>query len=358
MNAGGDPGSLPLEAFRRLAEESLEPDVRAYVEGGAGDGSTVRRNRGAWEELELRPRVLAGVGEPDLSVELLGRRRPSPFVVSPTALNTLVDADGEPAMARAAASCGAAAYCLSTAAAVDPGALAAAAPGVAHWLQLYILRDRGLTEDAVAAAEAAGFEAIVLTVDAPVLGLRDHEAGSGVTGRTAVAGDATPSTPGGFARLLDPSLTWDDLARLVDGSPLPVLVKGIVRGDDATRAIEAGAAGVIVSNHGGRQLEGAVATARALPEVVEAVDGAGDVIVDGGLRSGRDVAAALALGARAVGIGRPLLWGLAVAGEVGAARVLERLRQETEIALTLLGAARADSVDRDLVRFTDQTSGR
>lgn len=358
MSDGGDPGSLALASFRRLAGERLEPAVRDYVEGGVGDGATAARNEEAWRAAELRPRALAGVGDPDLSVELLGRRRATPFVISPTALNSLVHPAGEPAVARAAATAGAAAYCLSTAAAVDAAGITAAAPAVARWQQLYILRDRGLTGAQVAAAEDAGFEAIVLTVDAPVLALRDHDSASGVSGRTAVGGADAPATPGDFAALLDPDLTWEDLARLVDDSLLPVLVKGIVRGDDAARAIEAGAAGVIVSNHGGRQLERAVPTARALREVVEAVGGAGDVIVDGGLRTGSDVAAALALGARAVGIGRPCLWGLALAGELGARRVLERLRRETEIALTLLGAAEVGAVDGDLVRFTDQTSGR
>src|SRR6185437_7406967 len=171
-------------------------------------------------------------------------------------------------------------------------------------------------------------------------------------------GASTPASPADFVALLDPTLSWDDLAELVADSPLPVIVKGLVRGDDAARAADAGAAAVIVSNHGGRQLDGAVPTARALPEVVDAVGDRLDVLVDGGVRRGTDVVKALALGARAVGIGRPYLWGLAVAGELGARRVFERLRHEIAVALTLAGAARADAVDPGLIAFANQTSGR
>ena len=359
MTAGGEVGELPLAEFEALATARLDTAILDYVQRGSGDETTLARNREAWLEVELRPRVLAGVGTPDMSVELLGKRRATPLFAAPTALNTIVHPDGEAAVARAAAAAGMAAYCLSTAAAIGAGELTAAAPDGARWQQLYILRDRGVTREQVAAATAAGFEALVLTVDTPVLSLRDHDARSEITARTGVGGGgSTPTRPADFVALLDPALGWDDLAELVAASSLPVIVKGLVRGDDAERAADAGAAAVIVSNHGGRQLDGAIPTARALTEVADAVGERLDVLVDGGVRRGTDVVKALALGARAVGIGRPYLWGLAVAGELGARRVFERLRRETAVALTLAGSARADAVDRDLVRFAHQTSGR
>ncbi|HWH20605.1 MAG TPA: alpha-hydroxy acid oxidase, partial [Solirubrobacterales bacterium] len=234
MTAGEDVGELPLSEFEELATARLDPAVLDYVQRGSGDEHTLARNREGWLEVELRPRVLAAVGTPDLSVEVLGKRRATPLFAAPTALNAMVHPDGEAAVARAAATAGAAAYCLSTAAAIDAAELTAAAPRGPHWQQLYLLRDRGVTRDQVAAAAAAGFEALVLTVDTPVLSLRDHDARSGVTAKTVVGGGAsTPASPADFVALLDPTLSWDDLAELVADSPLPVIVKGIVRGDDA-----------------------------------------------------------------------------------------------------------------------------
>jgi isopentenyl diphosphate isomerase/L-lactate dehydrogenase-like FMN-dependent dehydrogenase len=288
---------------------------------------------------------------------VLGTEVEAPILVAPVAFQALAHGDGEGGMARAAAAAGTI-MTLSTIATARPSEVAAAAPGGHRWFQLYCFSDRAVTDALVTEAVESGYEAIVLTVDAPRGGKRERDRRTGfvvppevnVPSVAAAVGSNEPIGVGEVFDLVDPTLTWDDLERLAASCELPVLVKGLVRGDDAELAIEHGAAGVVVSNHGGRQLDGSPATAEALAEVVDAVDGRGTVIVDGGIRRGTDVLVALALGADAVQVGRPALWGLAVGGEDGARSVLEILRSELELALTLLGCRSPAEVGRDHVR--------
>jgi 4-hydroxymandelate oxidase len=284
------------------------------------------------------------VAAADLAVELLGTRMSAPVLLAPAASQRLLHPDGELAVARAAARAGLVA-CLSTRATADLADVAAAAPGAPRWFQLYVSDDRGLARGQLARAAAHGYGAAVLTVDLPVAGRRERELRhgplplpEGVRLATHLGEDrlaASKPPVGGWA-----ALGWDDLGWIAEAAGgLPLLLKGIVTGDDAERAVRAGAAGVVVSNHGGRQLDGCVPTAVALPEVVDAVAGRAAVLVDGGIRSGADVARALALGADAVLIGRPYLWGLAAGGEDGVAAVLAALVADLERCLVLLGVA-------------------
>ena len=348
-----------LAEYERLAAETLPPGPYGFFAGGAGDEITLADNLAAWRRWQIRPRVLVDVASRDPGTVLLGRARPHPVLVAPTAFHRLAHPDGELASGRAARDTGTV-MCLSTFSTVGAAELAEAVPGGTRWFQLYVFRDRGVTRAMVEAAAAAGYEALVVTVDLPVLGRRDRDVRSGfvIEEPTAVPG----LTAGGVTRplpltemalLIDPTLTWADLAWLVEMSPLPVLVKGVLTAEDAALAVAHGAAGVIVSNHGGRQLDGVPASADALPEVVERVGEAADVLVDGGVRRGTDVLKALALGARAVLVGRPVLWGLAVAGETGVRRVLELLLAELDTALALAGAPRASVLDRAWLRRTD-----
>jgi 4-hydroxymandelate oxidase len=351
------PGTLADLAAR--AERVMDPGAYGYYAGGAGDEVTLAENVAAWQRVGLRQRVLVDVARRDVSVPLLGRDRPTPFVAAPMAFQRTVHPGGEPELARGAAA-GGAIYCMSTLSTCGLGELAREAPDVDRWFQLYVFRDRGLARDVVAEAETTGFSALVVTADLPVLGRRDRDVRSGfalpviATMPSAAAGARGHMTPAEFADLIDPSLTWDDLADLVAGTSLPVLVKGVLEPDDARRAVDAGVAGVVVSNHGGRQLDTVAPTAEALPAVVDAVrDAAGDrvdVLVDGGIRRGGDVAKALAMGANAVGIGRPLAWGLAVGGAAGVQRVLEVLRAELDLALALTGVPRARDLRRSALR--------
>jgi len=348
-----------LAEYERLAAETLPPGPYGFFAGGAGDEITLADNLAAWRRWQIRPRVLVDVASRDPGTVLLGRARPHPVLVAPTAFHRLAHPDGELATGRAARDTGTV-MCLSTFSTLGAAELAEAVPGGTRWFQLYVFRDRGVTRAMVEAAAAAGCEALVVTVDLPVLGRRERDLRSGfvIEEPTAVPG----LTAGGVTRplpltemalLIDPTLTWADLAWLVEMSPLPVLVKGVLTAEDAALAVAHGAAGVIVSNHGGRQLDGVPASADALPEVVERVGEAADVLVDGGVRRGTDVLKALALGARAVLVGRPVLWGLAVAGETGARHVLELLLAELDNALALAGAPRASVLDRAWLRRAD-----
>jgi 4-hydroxymandelate oxidase len=346
-----DPSLISLNDYERAAEQTLPVGAHSYLAGGAGDELTLRDNLAAWGRLALRPRMLVGVGERDLSVELLGRRRPHPIVIAPTAFQRLAHRDGELATARAAAATDTV-MCLSTLATSSPEAVAEAAPDATRWFQLYVFKDRGVSRDLVRRAAASGYEALVVTVDLPLFGIRERELRSGVrssaadkVASAAAAGASGEMTPDAFGALVDPDLRWEDIDRFAGESPLPVLVKGILTAEDAQRAAEHGAAGVIVSNHGGRQLDGVLSGADALPEVVQAVGDRVDVLVDGGIRRGTDVVKALALGARAVLLGRPVVSGLAVAGSEGVARVIEILRREFDNALGLIGAPRAAELD-------------
>jgi 4-hydroxymandelate oxidase len=287
---------------------------------------------------------------------VLGRRRSHPLIVAPTAFHTLATPEGEAAAARGAAATDTP-FCLSTLSTTGVAELATRAPEARRWFQLYVLRDRAVTREMVAAAVEHGYEALVLTVDLPLFGTRERDMRSGFVVDDAAA---IPNLGAAGARgslslpelgmLLDQSLTWDDVGGFAADSGLPVLVKGVLTPEDARRAVESGAAGIIVSNHGGRQLDTVLSGADALPAVVDEAGDELDVLVDGGIRRGTDVVKALALGARAVMIGRPVLWGLAAGGEEGVRRVFELLLADIDIALALVGAPSAAELDRSWVQ--------
>ena len=328
--------------FERLAEERLEPGAFGYYAGGAGDELALRENVEAWRRLRLRPRVLVDVAEVSTATTVLGTPVSMPVLVAPTAIQRLAHPDGEVGMARAAAAAGTV-MCLSTLATATPAEVAAAAQGAPQWFQLYVFRDRGVTRAFLDQASEHGFGAIVLTVDAPRLGRRERDLRTGfrvppdvVVPSMAAIGAWEGATPLELLGAIDPSLTWSDLEQL-RGPGLPLVLKGIQTAEDAALAVEHGVDAIVVSNHGGRQLDAVAPTAELLPEIVDAVGGRVEVYVDGGIRRGSDAVKALALGARAVLVGRPPLWGLACDGEAGARRVLELLRDELELALALCG---------------------
>jgi isopentenyl diphosphate isomerase/L-lactate dehydrogenase-like FMN-dependent dehydrogenase len=337
---------INIADFERLAEEKLDPGVAGYFFGGAGDELTLRENVSAWGHWRLRPRMLAGLNAWGTGVEVLGAELSMPILVAPVAYLGLVDAGGEAAMARAAAEAGTV-MCLSTLATMRPREVAAAAPGGRRWFQLYCFEDEVVTRALMEEAVECGYEAIVVTVDAPRGGNRERDQrtgfripqGLGVPSVEAALGSERAVTIEETFALMAPALTWDNLADLASECSVPVLVKGVLTAEDAALAIEHGVDGVIVSNHGGRQLDRCLATADALSEVVDAIEGRAPVLVDGGVRRGVDVAIALALGADAVLVGRPALWGLAAGGEAGARRVLDLLREELELTLCLCGCA-------------------
>ena len=350
-----EPALHSLADYERAAGERLSQRARAYIDGGAGDEITLGDNLEGWRRVALRPRVFAGVGSRDPSVELLGVRRPHPLVIAPTAFAALTHPEAEIGIARAAAETSTV-ICLSTLASTSAAALAQAVPEASRWFQLYVFADRGVTRELIARAVEHGYDALVVTGDRPVLGVRERErrlhVRDGAAERSssqliseAIGGPA----PTDFSALIDPDLRWSDIEQLAAESPVPVLVKGILTAEDADRAAAHGAAGVIVSNHGGRQLDTVLSGTDALPEIAEAVGDQIDVLVDGGIRRGTDVVKALALGARAVLVGRPLLWGLACDGAAGAQRVLEILLAELDGALALTGAPRAVDLDRTFV---------
>lgn len=356
---GSYDAPLNLAEFERLAAERLTRAAYDYYAGGARDEVTLRENRAAYERLELRYRVLRDICERDMTATLLGRSLSMPVLIAPTAFHRLACDEGEVATARAAASAGTA-MILSTLSTRAMEEVAAAHEG-SPWFQLYVYRDRQATEALVRRAETAGFAALVLTVDAQIWGVRERDVRNqfalpeGIEmpnlsdGRTTLrAVEGNSGLAAYVNEMFDPSLTWDALEWLAGITDLPVLVKGIVHPEDGRIAVERGASGIVVSNHGGRQLDTSVATIRALPEVASAVDEAlarlgrdraeFPVLVDGGVRRGTDVVKALALGADAVCVGRPVLWGLAARGEEGARRVLEIMREEIDLAIALCGA--------------------
>jgi 4-hydroxymandelate oxidase len=360
-DAGHLTDLLGVDDLEAAARARLPQLVYDYYAGGAGEEWTLRENRRAFGRWTLRPRILVDVSEVDLSTTMLGQRVPLPILIAPTAFQRLAHPDGELATARGAASLGAT-MVVSTIASTRLEDVAET--GVRRWFQLYVFRDRELTGSLVKRAHAAGYQAIVLTVDTPQLGrrLRDEQNRFQLPPDVSMAnlesmylpeedeaGEPASSLSHFFAGEHDASLAWHDLPWLRSLSPLPLVLKGILTGEDARLAAEAGVEGIVVSNHGGRQLDGAPGTLDVLPEAVEAVAGRAEVYLDGGVRHGTDVLKALALGARAVLVGRPVLWGLAVAGELGVRRVLEKLRDELTLAMQLAGRRSVADVDRSLV---------
>jgi isopentenyl diphosphate isomerase/L-lactate dehydrogenase-like FMN-dependent dehydrogenase len=355
-------GWINVGDAERVAAEVLDAGPLGYFAGGAGDELTLRENVEAWRRWRLRPRVLVDVSEVKTEVELLGGPLSMPILVAPVAYQRLAHAEGEIGMATAAADAGTA-ICLSTLATERPSDVAAAAPAGRRWFQLYSFRDEAVTRALADEALGAGFEAIVVTADAPPGGNRerDRRAGFrlpvdlGTPSLVAAMGERKFTIEETFD-LMTRALTWSDLEDLASEVGVPVIVKGILTAEDATLAVEHGAAAIVVSNHGGRQLDRSLATADALAEVVDAVEGRIPVLVDGGIRRGVDVAIALALGADAVLVGRPALWGLAAAGRPGVARVLEILRAELELTLALCGATSPAGLSRSHVRRAPATS--
>ncbi len=339
--------------YERAAEARLEPGAFDYFAGGANDEWTLRENLAAFERWVLRPRVLVDVSSVTTGTTVLGTDVSLPVLVGPTAFQRMAHPDGEAATARGAAAAGTV-MTLSTIATATIEEVAAAAPDGARWFQLYWSPDRGIVRDLVERAVGAGYGAIVLTVDLPVGGRRERDLRSGfevpaevpVPAFVAHAQHAANVSPTQIGQVVDSSVTWRDLEWLRSLSSLPLAVKGILTAEDALLACEAGADGIVVSNHGGRQLDCVSASLDALPEVVEAVDGRAEVLMDGGVRRGTDVVKALALGAQAVLAGRAPLWGLAVDGAAGVQRLLDLLRAEIELALTLCGCASPDDVTR------------
>jgi 4-hydroxymandelate oxidase len=345
-----DPTLINLHDYEHLAADRLTPGALAYYTGGANNERTLAGNRAAFEHRRIVPRVLRDVSHVDPSVEILGRRWSWPIWIAPTAFHKLAHPDGELATARAAAARGIT-MVLSTSASTDLAQVAAV--GGPRWFQVYLLADPGARRELVERAVASGYEALVLTVDLPRVGRRERDIRVGfvipddVAVPNIAAAAGVPLADGLNVAFAD-RMTWEDVTWL-RGFGLPVIVKGILHPDDARLAVEHGAAGVDVSNHGGRQLDAVIASLDALPAVVEAVDGRVPVLMDGGVRRGTDVLIALALGATAVGIGRPVLWGLAVNGEAGVGHVLDLLSAELELAMALAGAASVAEIGPDLV---------
>jgi 4-hydroxymandelate oxidase len=346
--------------YHRAARANLAREVLDYFEGGALDEITLRENTAGWERLKLYYHVLAGVGERDLSTTILGQSISMPIGLAPTAFHKLACEMGEIATAGAAKTAGTLFILSSLSNTPMESVLSRAASP--RWFQLYIYRDRGVTGELVRRAEAAGAEAIVLTVDAPGLGTRERDMrnrftlpdGLAVANLTPLGKGDLPEVQGsGLAAYVRDNfksdLGFEDLDWLCSWTRLPVVVKGVCRGDDARRAVEHGAKAVVVSNHGGRQLDTAPATCDALPYVVDAVGDLCEVYVDGGIRRGSDVLKAIALGARMVLIGRPILWGLCVGGEQGATDVLEIFRRELDEAMLLCGCGKLGEVGRSLL---------
>jgi isopentenyl diphosphate isomerase/L-lactate dehydrogenase-like FMN-dependent dehydrogenase len=339
--------------YERRAAELLPPGPLAYFAAGAGDEWTLRENTNAYRRWTLRPRLLRDVERVTTARSVLGIELAAPIIVAPMAYQRHAHPDGEVGMARAAAAFGTI-MTMSTMATSSPAEVAAAAPDAPRWFQLYVFRDDGVTRSILDQAVEAGFRAIVLTVDAPYFGRRERDIRTGwmipdepaVPALAAALGSMRQTTVIEHFKLVSASVSWRDVERIAGETKLPVLVKGIHTAEDASLAVEHGAAGIVVSNHGGRQLDGVAATIDTLPEVVEAVGGQVEVLVDGGIRRGVDVVVALALGARAVLVGRPALWGLAVDGAEGAQRVLELLREELALALGLCGCCSPDDVTR------------
>jgi 4-hydroxymandelate oxidase len=345
-----DPTLINLFDYEQRAAECLTQQALAYYVGGSDDERTLHDNRAAFARRRFLPRVMTDTSHVDTELEVLGRRWPVPFFTCPTALHRMAHPDGELATAQAAAARGIT-MTLSTSASTDMAEVAAV--GGPRWFQVYLLADPGARRVLVERAVETGYEALVMTADLQRLGNRERDIRVGFSlpfdvTVPNVAAAAESSQDAAADQSFVETLSWSDLEWLA-GFGLPVILKGVLHPEDAVRAFEHGAAAVQVSNHGGRQLDGAIASLDALPAVVEAVAGRGPILFDGGVRRGTDALMALALGATAVGIGRPILWGLAVNGEAGVGHVLDMLAAELEHAMALAGAARISDLTPELV---------
>jgi len=351
---------LTIDDFEESARHILPRATYNYIRAGSDDERALRANREAFSRYEVWYRVLVDVAEPRMATTVLGQEVSLPVLISPTGYQRLAHADGELAMARGAARAGTI-MTVSTVSTVSLEEVAVGSEGPL-WFQLYVYKDRELTKWLVQRAEQAGYRALMLTVDLPIVGRRlaDEREGfclpPGMTIANLEGRAAMPENYDGsllsayFSAHLDPSVTWRDLTWLRSLTKLPVILKGIVRPDDATRAVEEGVGAIVVSNHGGRQMDAAPASIDALAAVAEAVDGRCEVLMDGGIRGGNDILTALALGARAVMVGRPVLWGLAVGGEDGVVQVLDLLRDELRRTMVLAGCPDITAAGHDLVR--------
>lgn len=353
---------LNLFDYEALARDRLSDAVYGYYASGAGDEITVRENRAAYDRLRLRPRMLRDVTARSSAITLWGERLNAPVIVAPMAYNALAHPEGELAVARAAGTLGLI-VTHSTLASYTMEQVAQAATG-ALWYQLYAYHRREINQRLIERAERAGYRALVVTVDTPIIGRRETDIRTGFSQRRGVRAvnllddemrslfppmDSDEQLAQYVSTVQRANLTWDDVAWLKGVTRLPLLLKGILRGDDARRAVDLGADGIVISNHGGRQLDSAIATIDALPEIAQAVGGQVPLIVDGGVRRGTDIVKALALGAQAVMVGRPVLWGLAHEGESGARRVLRLLLDEFDLALALCGACNCADLTPDLI---------
>jgi isopentenyl diphosphate isomerase/L-lactate dehydrogenase-like FMN-dependent dehydrogenase len=364
---GKKPGQpINVEELEQQARSVLPPEAYIYVAGGAGDEDTVRANREAFRRWRIVPRMLRDVSRRDLGIDLLGRRLPAPVLLAPIGVQGMLHADAELAVARAARSLNIP-LVLSSVSSTPLEVVAETLGDSPRWFQLYWPADPALAASFVGRAERAGYSAIVVTLDTYLLGWRERDLqmawlpfaqGKGIANYLSdpVFRAALPAPPERdpasaarhfLAVVSNAALTWADLAWLRKQTRLPILVKGVLHPDDARRAVECGVAGVIVSNHGGRQVDGAIASLDALPAVVEAVAGRTEVLFDGGIRRGADVFKALALGARAVLLGRPYCYGLAVGGEAGVREVLRNLLADTELTLGLAGCSSFAEVGRE-----------
>jgi isopentenyl diphosphate isomerase/L-lactate dehydrogenase-like FMN-dependent dehydrogenase len=338
--------------YERAFEQTLDAGAYGYFTGGADDEVTARDNVAAFRRWRLRPRMLVDVGAASIETTVLGAPVSMPLLVAPTAFQKMAHPDGEPATARAVAAAGTV-MTLSTLATAAPAEVAEAAPGAPRWFQLYWFKDEGVTRALVDQASEAGFLAIVLTIDVPgTLGRRERDLRTGFTvdapipALAAATGRPSSPTPAEIFDLIEDGLTWRDLERLRGMSDLPLVVKGLLTREDARLAVDADVDGIVVSNHAGRQLDTVLAGIDALPEVIDEVAGDVEVFVDGGVRRGTDVLKALALGARAAMVGRPVLWGLAAGGEAGVRDVLEMFRREIALGMQLLGCRACGAITR------------
>jgi 4-hydroxymandelate oxidase len=350
--------SADFDASEEQARAKLSPSAYAFAAAGADDEITLAENIAAWRRLRLRPHVLNDITAIDTGVNVLGERLATPIMVAPFGRHMLFHPEGERATARGAAAAGAV-FILPTTSTVsiedvaaEPAAESATSP---RWFQLYLPPDRALAESLIDRAAAAGFRAIVLTVDQPVYGSSPRAARAPLAPSPDIRNANLPGEPiaqnsykADYSGRVTFPATWRDLEWLVKRSPIDVVVKGVLRGDDALSCVEAGAKAVIVSNHGGRHLDAAVATVDALPEIADAIAGKAELYVDGGIRRGTDIVKALALGARAVLVARPVVWGLALDGAEGVQAVLDHLRAELVRTMAFCGVARLDQITRDL----------